>query len=193
MNMRTEVVIEHLKKPEENHNFKNTNPMRYTVEGCCLKYPNDPGDQNIKDEDVVRPVNLKWTDQGNPKWRQDANRKSVVGLLTSGTCHLCTASGPAYNLCIFCSSGQYQTLHYGEYILDSQTVADRFGACHKTAKANRTQNWIRTIRFNLSDDNLHFMCEKKYKHIQDKDEKKREVKKDFFKFKDDYIIIYNEG
>ena len=53
MNMRTEVVIEHLKKPEENHNYKNitimsindkyknTNPMRYIVKDYCKKYPNN--------------------------------------------------------------------------------------------------------------------------------------------------------
>jgi hypothetical protein len=75
MIMQTVVVIEHLKKPEENHNFKNittmsinnsrlnTNPMRYIVKGYCLKYPNDPRDQNIKDEDVVHPANHKWKDK----------------------------------------------------------------------------------------------------------------------------------
>ena len=124
---------------------------------------------------------------------ETSKRKSVVGLLTYDTCDMCTASGPAYNHCIFCTSGQYQTLHAGKYILDSQTVAKRFGASHLSAKANCRHNWIRTIGFNLSDNNLHLMCEKKYKHIQDKDEKKREVKKDFFKFQDDYAIIYNRG
>ena len=104
---------------------------------------------------------------------------------------MCTASGPAYKHCIFCTSGQYQTLHVGKYILDSQTFAERFGASHETAKPNRTQNWIRMIGFNLGGNNLHLICEKKYKHIQDKDEEKKEVKKDFFKFQDDYAIIYN--
>ena len=172
-----------------NDKYKNTNPMRYIVKGYCLKYPNDPGDQNIKDEDFVRPPNHKWTDQGDENYKL-ATTKSVVGLPMYGTCGMCTASGPAYKQCIFCTIGDYQTLYLGKYILDSQTFAKIFGASHETAKANCTQNWIGTCGFMLSGGNLHIMCEKKYKHIQDKDEKKREVKKDYFKFQDDYAIIY---
>jgi hypothetical protein len=34
-------------------NLLNMNPERYIIEGYCLKYPTDPGVQNINEEDVV--------------------------------------------------------------------------------------------------------------------------------------------
>jgi hypothetical protein len=46
-----------------NNSKLNTNPKRYIVKGYYVKYPNDPGDQNINDEDAVGPANHKWANQ----------------------------------------------------------------------------------------------------------------------------------
>jgi hypothetical protein len=34
-------------------------------------------------------------------------------------------------------SGEYQIIQYGNYILDSQTIAKKLGKHYETAKANR--------------------------------------------------------
>jgi hypothetical protein len=71
-------------------NLLNMNPERYVIEGYCLKYPTDPGDQNINEEDVVRgPQNHKCSDYEESKeWKFI----STTGLPTYGTCEFCWAS-----------------------------------------------------------------------------------------------------
>jgi hypothetical protein len=89
---------------------------------------------------VVQPGIHKWADQDESSdWRLAAGRKIIVGFLTYRTCYGCAASGPASKDCIFCH-GKYQILHYGNYILNSQAMSEKFGASHETAKENRTQN-----------------------------------------------------
>ncbi len=56
--------------------------MRYIVKDYCKKYPNDRGDQNINDEDVVQPPNHKWIDQGDEDYKLLKTRLSSVGLPT---------------------------------------------------------------------------------------------------------------
>jgi hypothetical protein len=53
--------------------------------------------------------------------------------------------------CDGCGSGENQVVQYGNYILDSQTIAKMLGKHHETAKANHKQKWLRTtgIRFDM--------------------------------------------
>ena len=39
----------------------NTNPLRYIIRDYCKRYPDDWGDMKIRDEDVIRPYNYKYT------------------------------------------------------------------------------------------------------------------------------------
>jgi hypothetical protein len=81
-------------------NNMNPNPMRYIIRDYCLKYPTDPRDQDIHEADVVRPPNHLW--ETIDESRIQAGKKSIVGILTYGTCYSCSASGPAYKNCIAC-------------------------------------------------------------------------------------------
>jgi hypothetical protein len=156
----------------------NTNPMRYIVKGYCKKYPNDPGDQDIHEEDVARPSNHKWAEKGNHNWKV----VSTVRIPTYGTCGICWNSGPAYKMCKECSLGEYQVVVYNNYILDSQKIAELLGKQHETAKANRLQHWIRTRPLNWSYDLMQPMLLNKHKNIEDKREKKRAVREDYQTF-----------
>jgi hypothetical protein len=152
--------------------------MRYIVKGYCKKYPNDPGDQDIHEEDVARPSNHKWAEVRKHKMKV----VSTVGIPTYGTCRICWNSGPAYKMCKECGLVEYQVVVYKKYILDSQKIAELLGKQHETAKANRLQHWIRTRHMNWSPDLMQMMLMNKHKNIEDKEEKKRAVWEDYLTF-----------
>jgi hypothetical protein len=106
-------------------NLLNTNPERFIVEGYCLKYPTDPGDQNIKEEDmVVRPQNHKWADyEESMEWKFI----STTGLPTYETCEFCCASGPAYKQCANCTLDEYHIVYHKDFILDYQALSKKMG------------------------------------------------------------------
>jgi hypothetical protein len=37
-------------------------PKQYIIKDYCKKYPTDPGDQNMHEDDVVQARNKKWAD-----------------------------------------------------------------------------------------------------------------------------------
>jgi hypothetical protein len=93
MNMRIVAVIEHQTKKKHNLsksidiNLLNMNPERYIIEGYCLKYPTDPGDQNINEEDVVRgPQNHKCSD-----YEESRNGNSSAPLVSQHMEHVNSA------------------------------------------------------------------------------------------------------
>jgi hypothetical protein len=126
----------------------NTNPRGCIVRDYCSKYPTtDPGDQDINEENVVRPQKHKWADKEDitRSWRLDANRKSSAVFLTYRTCGTCWTSGPVcYKKCSRCDLEEYQAVQCNNYILDSQTIAKKLGKHHKIAKTSHKQNWLRT-------------------------------------------------
>jgi hypothetical protein len=125
-------------------------PTRYIIKDYCKKYPNNPGDQNIHDDDVVRPLNKKWSDSTeSERCRPQLKRKSCVGLRTYGNCGSCWASGPAYKSCITCVCDEYRCVTSFGYVLDSQTLAQKLGTNHEIAIANWKQNWTRIVRTRL--------------------------------------------
>jgi hypothetical protein len=72
----------------------------------------------IKDEDVVRPPNHKYTDKNMPSdW---ARKKSMAGCPTYGSCEICMMCGPVDESCIKCSGiARYRVLFSGRHIMDS--------------------------------------------------------------------------
>ncbi len=176
----------------ETYEKGNTNPMRYIVKNYCKKYPNDPGDQDIHEEDVARPSNHRWAE----RQKHDMKVTSTVGIPTYGTCSLCWNSGPAYKMCKKCGLVEYQVVVYDKYILDSQTIAELLGKQHETAKANRLQHWIRTEALRFSTDCLCLMIEKKDRSIEDAEGRKKKINKefwDFLRFYDDILIEKAKG
>jgi hypothetical protein len=107
----------------------------------CQKYPTDPGEHDINEEDVAILLNHKWAEHA---LQTEEKLKTDVGIPTYGTCSICWNSGPVYMKCIECGAVGYQVMHFRHYIRDSQTIAKLLGNKHKIAKANRLQHWIRT-------------------------------------------------
>ena len=163
----------------------NTKPMRYIIRDYCKKYPNDQGDQNINEEDVARPTNHKWV---KDRLEAEEKRKTVVGFPTYGTCSICWKSGPAYKKCIKCGVVEYQVVNFRDYILDSQKIAELLGNDHEVAKANRLQHWLRTEAMRFRDDLFKMMLEIKHKHIEDEQERKRTITKEYR----DFTAFYSE-
>jgi hypothetical protein len=86
--------------------------------------PTTYGATFIKEEDVVRPWNRKYSQQDrdqadNWTWRNMAARQ------TYGTCPQCFQGGPLYDTCNKCGYGHlYWTITFGDHELDSITLAN---------------------------------------------------------------------
>jgi hypothetical protein len=81
----------------QNRDIQNGNQKLYIVSHYWRKYADDPGDQLINDEDVVRPENHLWADHTeSKKWRSRVDRKSNIYSTTYGLCNNCYTSGPIH-------------------------------------------------------------------------------------------------
>jgi hypothetical protein len=166
--------------------MNNPNPMRYIVRDYCRKYPDDPGDEDIHDEDVVRPPNHKWATREEMR---TVKFKSIVGFNTYGTCGVCWSSGPVFKTCIQCDNDKYQIVSHGKYDMDSQTIAILLNKRHEIAKANRTQNWTRTSTLRFHNKSLGIMLDNKYNYIEDDEERRKTVAKVYWDFWMNYAEI----
>jgi hypothetical protein len=156
--------------------------MRYIIKDYCKKYPNDPGDQNIHDDD-----NKKWGDTRETDfWRLEANRLSCVGLLTYGNCGSCWSSGHAYKSCITCVCDEYRVVESHRHVLDSQTISEKLSTNHEISKANRKQNWTRTVGARFNTDTIRLVHERKPKNIEDAEGRGGIVQQDIYQFLDEY-------
>jgi hypothetical protein len=107
-------------------------------------------DGPIQDEDVVRPVNCKYTVKcvDKPyKWK----RVSSMRCPTYGNCSSCARSGPAGMACGFCNEriAGYICLYInrkaGRQWIDAQWLSTKlFREGHVTAMANRIVGWLHT-------------------------------------------------
>ena len=123
-------------------------PPMYIVTDYCEKYPDDPGNETIHPEDVVRPRNHKWANiEEQRKWMSD-NSVSKAKVPTYGTCGNCWASGPNYQPCR-CDMGSFKPLELRGWIIDSQTFSEKWDKKHYDARAGLTQNYatIDTMKF----------------------------------------------
>ena len=94
-------------------------------------------DDDILEENVVRPDNHKWCVQGGEKtatWIL----KSTECCPTYGYCILCYISGPVGKTCMTHMDMTYRViLTSRQYILDSKTLAAVIGMGLEITKANR--------------------------------------------------------
>ncbi len=82
-----------------------------------------------------------------------------------------------------------QVVQYGNYILDSQTIAKKLGKHHKIAKTSHKQNWLRTRGAHFNYNNFCMMLTRKHnKHIQDAEDREEMIKQELWDFMDDYKV-----
>jgi hypothetical protein len=107
-------------------------------------YTADQQGQDIKDKDVVRPLNHRWCIAGGEEthnWKV----KSAARCPTYGSFRVCMRCGPAGKRCKGClseRSGIYTILMYRGNILDSITIAGICETGHETARADHTYKWL---------------------------------------------------
>ena len=100
------------------------------------------GEEYIKDEDVVRPFNYKFSQKIDltNNWKQ----KNTGDAQTYGTCDVCFDSGPIWQTCRFCGTPQfYATFSFGMAELDSITLSESLERGLRRQRTNRTCIWHR--------------------------------------------------
>jgi hypothetical protein len=126
-------------------------------------------DEDIHEEDVVRPLNHRWTKRPSEEmasWKI----KSRASCPTYGSCISCLASGPVGKICKFCPLGRdrmngYVILTRPRKILDSITVAEIFGRPHETAKMDRMfGHWMECLVL-FDNECLEIYSRRLYKHV----------------------------
>ena len=130
-----------------------------TPRRIVVGYTNDQEEQDIRDEDVVRPANTKWTKTASTEthgWQM----KSSARCPTYGSCDHCYKAGPAGKECK-CTHGRYKILFYRGHVIDSITVAELIGEELEVAKADRMQAWIRTPMMQWNSDCCGLAIERK--------------------------------
>jgi len=112
---------------------------RYILRGYD---PETYGSEYIKDEDVVRPSNHKFSRRID--WTNKWLWKSTADHETYGTCDKCFDSGPVWQTCQYCGKGQlYVVFFLGNSQLDSITLSESLERGLRRQKANRTCIWRR--------------------------------------------------
>ena len=102
------------------------------------------GAEYIKDEDVVRPSNHKFSRNVD-----FTNKGSMADHETYGTCDECFDGGPVWSQCRFCGKGNVYTIFsFGLSRLDSITLSESLERDFCPQRANRTCVWQRApLRF----------------------------------------------
>ena len=130
-----------------------------TPRRIVVGYTNDQEGQDIRNDDVVRPANRRWTKQDSTE-THDWKMKSSGHCPTYGSCDHCYKAGPAGKDCK-CTYGRYQILFYNRHVIDSITVAELIGEELEVAKADRMQAWIRTPMMQWNSDCCGLAIERK--------------------------------
>ena len=109
-------------------------------------YTPDQKGQEIRQEDVVWPLNRKITTMNESmKWKEISRSQAP----TYGSCEYCFRSGPLGKRCNQCNNGVYQAillLVKGGAIetLDSITISEIMGQGHEVCLADHEMNWNQT-------------------------------------------------
>jgi hypothetical protein len=134
------------------------NPPHRIVVGYDDKY-GQGYNGNIRDEDVVRPPNHKWTKTNN-----DWKLKTTARCPTYGSCEYCFRSGPVGKRCIDYGHGDIQATYkvavMDGYIMDSITLAEIAEKGHEQARADRMYQWLKTPTMRLSHDMLMILSKR---------------------------------
>jgi hypothetical protein len=109
-------------------------------------YTPDQEGQEIRQEDVVRPLNHKITTM-----KEVANWKEIgrSPAPTYGSCEYCFRSGPLGKRCNRYNNGEYEAIlllvRAGAIAtLDSITISEIMGQAHAVCLADHKMNWNRT-------------------------------------------------
>ena len=122
--------------------FKMMNPP----EIINLNYTPDQEGQEIRQEDVVRPMNHKiMTMNEVTDWKEISRSRAP----TYGSCEYCFKSGPLGKRCNQSNNGVYEAILFqvkGQRIatLDSITMSEIMGQGHEVCLADHKMNWNRT-------------------------------------------------
>ncbi len=130
-----------------------------TPRRIVVGYTNDQEGQDIRNDDVVRPANRRWTKQDSTE-THDWKMKSSGHCPTYGSCDHCYKAGPAGKECK-CTHGRYKILFYSDHVIDSIKVAELIGEELEVAKADRMQAWIRTPMMPWNSDCCGLAIERK--------------------------------
>ena len=163
-----------------------------------VNYTDDQEDQDIKEQDVVRPQNHRWVSLDS-KETATWHLKSRAKAPTYGVCASCFNSGPTGKDCNECSirnirdrrgfKVKYVIMRYQEgyptKILDSITFAAMLGRQHETAKADRLfRHQLMTKTEGMSESRFSAIarCKSKTKSTNEQEEEEvKEIMQDQFK------------
>ena len=135
-------------------------------------YTPDQAGLDIRDEDVVRPHNHRFTVRGDNEasgWKV----KSRPRCPTYGNCELCYKSGPVAKMCNDCGRSDtthgyiYKIQKANDVIYDAMAIAAIFHKGHETAKADRIYFWTRDPVQSFGVDHVYFGARKAFRHIED--------------------------
>jgi hypothetical protein len=132
-------------------------------------YTPDQKGQEIRQEDMVRPLNRKITTMGESmKWKEISRSRAP----TYGSCEYCFRSGPLGKGCNRCNFGEYQALLLlmrGGAIktLDLITISKIMGEGHEVCLADHQMNWNRTPCKHSKVTCAQLVINKRYSDIKD--------------------------
>jgi hypothetical protein len=142
-------------------------------------YTDDQEGKDIRNEDVVRASNGKFTKQGSPEtnsWHQ----KTASVCPTYGSCNFCYKAGPIGKKCV-CTNGGHHILFHRGYILDSIYIGELLEEELEVAKADRWQTWIMEPTMQLNSTCYELAIERKINrenaNMSDDDKKELRLKR----------------
>ncbi len=133
-----------------------------------MNYTPDQEGQEIRQEDVVRPMNHKITTKKEHDWKEISRSRAP----TYGSCECCFRSGPLGKRCNRCNNGEYEAillLVEGGAIetLDSITMSEIMGQGHEVCLADHKMNWNRTPCRHFNSLCAQLVIDQRYNDIKD--------------------------
>ena len=134
----------------------------YEEQRLVVGYSTIQEGQDIRDKDVVRPLNHRWCYQGQDE-THTWSLKSRARCPTYGSCSYCLKSGPVNKFCNECMLRDaepgylarrpgFVILRYQNKLLDSIKLAEILNQGHETAKADQyfVRNMDKIVDINSS-------------------------------------------
>jgi hypothetical protein len=134
-----------------------------------VNYTPDQEGQELRQEEVVRPMNRKITTMKDvAKWEEISRSRAP----TYGSCEYCFRSGPLGKRCNQCDHGKYEVsllLVKGgaTETLDSITMSEIMGQGHKVCLADHKMNWNRTPCRHFNSLCAQLVIDQRYNDIKD--------------------------
>ena len=131
-------------------------------------YTPDQKGQEIRQEDVVRPLNHKITTSRDPAWQVVSRSRAP----TYGSCRSCFRSGPLGKCCNRCNNAntQYEAILHlvkgANETLDSITLSEVMGQGHEVCLADHMMDWNRTPCRHFNSESAKLVIDKRYEDIK---------------------------